>query len=171
MAWPQKLEADTRCHAKLPTDQELLYHGCGSTVRVSIEEAGLAVARAAGRARISGIISHKITRTLRERPYPGILTHVCDITTLTKCLNDNLAFVFAWPHHERPRARGRARGGIGGLGARVTFDSVAFSSSTSSASMSWPPIATTLRRGARPRRRCSTITLVSSRSTATTRTM
>ena len=62
MAWPQKLEADTRCHAKLPTDQELLYHGCGSTVRVSIEEAGLAVARAAGRAaRISGIISHKIT--------------------------------------------------------------------------------------------------------------
>ena len=51
MAWPQKLEADTRCHAKLPTDQELLYHGCGSTVRVSIEEAGLAVARAAaGRA-------------------------------------------------------------------------------------------------------------------------
>ena len=40
MAWPQKLEADTRCHAKLPTDQELLYHGCGSTVRVSIEEAG-----------------------------------------------------------------------------------------------------------------------------------
>jgi len=61
VAWPQKLEADTRCHAKLPTDQELLYHGCGSTVRVSIEEAGLAVARAAGRARISGIISHKIT--------------------------------------------------------------------------------------------------------------
>ena len=54
MAWPQKLEADTRCHAKLPTDQELLYHGCGSTVRVSIEEAGLAVARAAGRARIIG---------------------------------------------------------------------------------------------------------------------
>ena len=45
MAWPQKLEADTRCHAKLPTDQELLYHGCGSTVRVSIEEVGLARAR------------------------------------------------------------------------------------------------------------------------------
>ena len=64
MALPQKLEADTRCHAKLPTDQELLYSGCGSTVRVSIEEAGLAVARAAGRAagaHIGDRISHKIT--------------------------------------------------------------------------------------------------------------
>lgn len=38
MAWPQKLEADTRCHAKSPTDQELQYSGCvqcGSTVRAS----------------------------------------------------------------------------------------------------------------------------------------
>ena len=43
MAWPQKLEADTRCHAKLPTDQELLYSGCvqcGSTVRASTLKGG-----------------------------------------------------------------------------------------------------------------------------------
>ena len=43
MALPQKLEADTRCHAKLPTDQELLYSGCvqcGSTVRASTLKGG-----------------------------------------------------------------------------------------------------------------------------------
>jgi len=61
VAWPQKLEADTRCHAKLPTDQELLYHGCGSTVRVSIEEAGLARARGA-------FFHRQDHNTLRERP-------------------------------------------------------------------------------------------------------
>jgi hypothetical protein len=43
VALPQKLEADTRCHAKLPTDQELLYSGCvqcGSTVRASTLKGG-----------------------------------------------------------------------------------------------------------------------------------
>ena len=75
MALPQKLEADTRCHAKLPTDQELLYHGCGSTVRVSIEEAGLARAR-----RISQ--DHNTTRIgiLRFPSLPSLTGTLTELT-------------------------------------------------------------------------------------------